>query len=167
MPHVSQHFPWWAVGLTYCSLPHCPQACPCPLHPGAFASSTCVAWPLCSCPGGFPQSRGYQAVVLCHHLSVRPLDPPLLESCGQLWAKLPRGPTGSSCMSGWALWWPCGQVYVTGVAGGVAAGTAGAQPLSVASVEFVGSVLGWGGWFVVFLNKCTKESLGLLSWSVG
>lgn len=24
-----------------------------------------------------------------------------------------------------------------------------------------------GGWLVVFLNKCTKERLGLLSWSVG
>lgn len=68
-------------------------------------------------------------------------------------AKLPRGPVGSSCMNGWALRWPCGQAYVTGVAGGVAAGTAGAWPLSVASVEFVGSVLGWGGWLIVFLNK--------------
>uniref|UniRef100_A0A8C3UWE2 Pleckstrin homology domain-containing family H member 3 n=1 Tax=Catharus ustulatus TaxID=91951 RepID=A0A8C3UWE2_CATUS len=82
-------------------------------------------------------------------------------------AKLRRGPMGSSCMSGWALRWPCGQAYVTGVAGGVAAGTAGAWPLSVASVEFVGSVLGWGGWLIVFLNKCTKERLSLLSWSVG
>lgn len=83
-------------------------------------------------PGVFAQSRGYQAVVLCHHLSVRLLDLPLLESCRQLLAKLPRGPAGSSWTNGWALRWPCGQAYVTGVTGGVAAGTAGARPLSVA-----------------------------------
>ncbi|XP_030919987.1 pleckstrin homology domain-containing family H member 3 [Geospiza fortis] len=45
-----------------------------------------------------------------------------LAPCGRLLAKLPWGPTGSSCMSGWALRWPCGQVDVTGVDGGVAAG---------------------------------------------
>lgn len=150
-----------------------------PLYPGAFASSTCAAWQLCPRPGsclprGFAWGGGCWAAVLCHRLSVCSLNPP---PPGKLRAAFGRATSGTSRLhlAEWpgpaASWWPRGGARGTGVAGGVVAGTARARPLNVASVKFVGSVFGGGGGGVVclfvFLNKCTKERLGLLSWSLG
>lgn len=144
--------------------PRCPRACPRPLHPGAFASSTCAARQLCpgSCHprGGFAQGRGLPcsgAVPFSVCPSAEPTPPLLLESCGRLLAEPPRGPAGAFG----------GPVSGLVVRGWPVAGTAGAQPLNVASVKFVSSVLGGRGGVFVFLNKCTKERLGFLCRSSG
>lgn len=155
----------------------CPQACPCPLVPRTPVPSpparvlpgSSAGAPALAAPGALPGVGGCRAAVLCHRLSVRPLSPPLLESCGRLLAEPPQGPAGlllAERPGAAASWWPHGGARGAGVAGGAVAGTAGARPLNVASVKFVSSVLGGGvgdGCLFVFLNKCTKERPGLLS----
>lgn len=86
---------WCGCALVPPLVPHAaPQACPRPLSLVPLPPAVVLSWWFCPCPSpcpsGFAWAEG-AGLLHCHRLSVRPLSPPFLESCGWLLAELPSG----------------------------------------------------------------------------
>lgn len=161
------------------SPPRCPppRPVPFPRPPRCLRlQHSCCPWRLCLCPGSF-QPRGFARARRCWAAalppsvrpSVRPLNPPFLESCGRLLAEPPRGPAPSCRVAP-----PWGSRCRGGRPGGRQGGL-GRYGWGSAPWHCLCKVCRFSLWvfcccsfffccfccycrfFFVFLNKCTKE----------